>query len=67
MRKNFFWCGIANILLGLALGIVFALNIDLFGDLSKTDTTKIEVLFIPLAPIFTGVALMITGWPRKDG
>ena len=67
MRKLFFWFGIANILLGIFMVVYFAINIEVFCDVANSDRTKVEILFIPLAPIFTGIALMITGWPRKDG
>ena len=65
MRRYFFWFGVANIVLGLILAIFMLANIDLFGDLETDTRTKVEVLFVAFAPIFTGIALMITGWPRK--
>ena len=67
LRKWFFFFGIINIVLGLILAIVMFANINVFGDLSKANTSTVEVLFICFAPIFVGIALMITGWPRKNG
>ncbi|MFC6199238.1 hypothetical protein [Ponticaulis profundi] len=66
MRKYFFWFGVANIVLGLILALYMLLNIEAFGSLENADTSKIEVFFIAFAPIFTGIALMISGWPQKN-
>ena len=62
LRKWFFFFGIINIVLGLILAIVMFANINVFGDLSKANTSTVEVLFICFAPIFVGIAL-ISGEP----
>lgn len=67
MQKWFFWFGIANVILGLIMAGFMIANADAFGNLDGGDQTKIEVFFIPMAPLFTGIALMISGWPRKGG
>jgi hypothetical protein len=67
LRKWFFFFGVINIVLGLILAVVMFSHLDVFGDLSHASTSTIEVLFICFAPVFVGIALMITGWPRKGG
>lgn len=67
MQKWFFWFGLVNIVLGLILAGYMVWNAEAFETLEGADRTKIEVFFIPMAPIFTGFALMIAGWPKRGG
>lgn len=67
MQKWFFAFGIINIVLGLILAGYMIANAHVFETLEGADQAKIEVFFIPMAPIFTGIALMIAGWPKKGG
>lgn len=58
MQKYFFFFGILNLALGVILGVFIAMNFHLFGSLENADRTKIEAIFLPLAPIMLGIAFI---------
>ena len=65
MKLFLFWVGVANIALGLLMGGFLLMNMSAFIPENNTTGGMLGLLFLPLAPLVTGVLMMMVGWPRK--